>query len=260
MGVHHPPVGDHGGGGEVDERGNNLQPGGLDGEVGKVLLLAVNDLHAESAGVAAEIPIQQMPDHEGGRHAAQPRGNVAEPDLEGVEVVFGPELGGDAAEDHVEPGKEGAGVEDDEAGFLLEDDVDGSEGVGTGSETPDSVAVRSGAMPALLSQLEVAEEGEAPPRRRDGAVADDLAARFGQGDENEEEDDAGEGSQEPEDGSPALELVQQAADDGTKGWTDGGAHLRIAHLGAPLGGGDDIGDECVGQGDGAAAASALNHA
>ena len=63
MGMHHPPVGDHGGGGEVDQRRDDLQPGSLDGEVGEVLLLAVDDLHAESAGVAAEIPIQQAPDH-----------------------------------------------------------------------------------------------------------------------------------------------------------------------------------------------------
>ena len=174
-------------------------------------------------------------------------------------MVLGRELGGHAAEDHVEPCEEGAGVEDDEAGFFLEDDVDGSEGVGTDFEALGGVAIRSCALLALFSQLEVAQEGAAPPGRRNGAVADDLAARFGQGEEDEEENEAGQGSQKPEDGSPALELVQEAADDGTKSWTDGDAHLCVSYLGTPFGGGDDIGDEGVGQGDGAAAASTLNH-
>ena len=258
--MHDPPVCDQGGGGDVDQRENDLEPGSLDGEVGEVLLLAVDDLHAESAGMAAEVPVEQASNHEGSRHAAQARGDVAQPDLQGVEVVLGSELGGHAAEDHVEPRKEGAGVEDEEAGFFLEDDVDGSEGVGAGFQSLGSVAVRGCPMLALLAQLKVAEKGHAPPWRRNGAVADDLAARFGQCNENEEEDEAGEGSQEPEDGSPALELGQEAADDGTKSWTDSGAHLCVAYRGTPVSGGDDIGDESVGQGDGAAAASTLYHA
>ena len=108
--------------------------------------------------------------------------------------------------------------------------------------------------------VEVGEQRGVPGGRGHGAVADDVAARLGEGQHEGDEEDGGHDGQEPEDGLPAEELGQEAAEHGADGGADHGAGHRVAHVGAALGGARDVGDDAVGERDGAAAAGALQAA
>ncbi len=101
MALHNPAVGNDGCGSDVDQRRNDLKASGFDGKVGQILLFSFGDFHAACFGMAMEIPVEELSDYKRSRHAAEAGGNVTEPDLQGIEVILFPELGRQAAEDHV---------------------------------------------------------------------------------------------------------------------------------------------------------------
>ena len=156
--LHDPAVGNDGRGSDVDERQNDLEASGFDGEVGQILLFGFGDFHAARFGVATEIPVDEPAHDKGSRHAAQAGWNVTEADLQRVEVVLFPKLGRHAGEDHVQSCKECAGVEDDHARFLFKNDIDRFERVGAGFEARCRFPLRGGTGLALLAQMQVGQD------------------------------------------------------------------------------------------------------
>ena len=158
MVLHDPAVGNDGCGSDVDQRRYDLKASGFEGKVGQILLFCFGDFHAAGFGVTTEIPVEEPSDYKRSRHAAEAGGNVAEPNLQSIEVVLFPELGRHAAEDHVQSCEERAGIEDDHAGFLLSDDVDRSERVGARLETRCRFLLWDGTCLTLLAQMQVGQD------------------------------------------------------------------------------------------------------
>ncbi len=77
--------------------------------------------------------------------------------------------------------------------------------------------------------LAVREEGVVPALGWDGAVAYDVTAGLGEGDEEGYHEDGREDDEEPEDPAPAEKLRENASQYGSDGGSDHGPGSRPAH-------------------------------
>ena len=158
---------------------------------------------------------------DGGEGAADTERDVAETELEIVEVVDLGEERGDGGCDGVEGGVDEGVEEEDEGDVFFEDDAEGAERVGEVERWFcgwwGCFLRMRGLLVCGTSSLEIVEQGHVPSLGWDGAVADDFAAGFGKGEYEREEVDDGHDGQKPEDGSPSEEFGEDPADDGGKG-------------------------------------------
>ena len=102
----------------------------FDGEVAEILLPALFDDYPELATPACVVRVEELAVDQGGAQGAQAEGDVAEADLQVVEVVDLGELRGDDGGDVVESREEEAVVEEDQRVFFVPENVQRRQWVG----------------------------------------------------------------------------------------------------------------------------------
>ncbi len=123
MALHDPAVAHDSCGSDVDQRRNDLKASSFNRKISQILLFCFSDFHPACFGMTTEVPIQELSNYNRSCHAADAGGNIIETDLQSVEVILFSELTRHAAKDHVISCEQCAGIENDQAGFLLDDDV-----------------------------------------------------------------------------------------------------------------------------------------
>ncbi|KFY81225.1 hypothetical protein V500_11605 [Pseudogymnoascus sp. VKM F-4518 (FW-2643)] len=124
---HHPTVWHDCHTRDDDQGQRDLQSGALDREIVNILLAGLDDLETLDAAVAAKIPINEPANDGFGGDGSGANGNVAETDLDGVEVVGGAELGGETGGYHAEAGEVDGAEDHEESGLFFDEDREGSE-------------------------------------------------------------------------------------------------------------------------------------
>lgn len=165
--------------------------------------------------MATKIPVDETADNCLGTYGCGPEGNVAEADLDRVEVVGGAELGRETGSNHAVSSEVYGAEYHEESGFLFKEDSEGSEEAWALLVLDSRVRHRDVIL-AELSLVEVSRERDVPSLRGDGTVSDDVAACFGHEEKDSNQHNSGIDIQEPEDRSPAQEVCQETTDDGPK--------------------------------------------
>lgn len=198
LGLQDPAVGDGGGDAEDDGRVDGLHAGLLDGEARQIVAAVVVDGQANAVGGAAVIPVDDVALEDGGAAAAEAVGEVAEADLEVVQVVDVGELGGDGGADEDEDEVEDGGVRDDDGEVLFAEDLEGVDGVGEADLAARGLVSGRG----VAARADVVGQGHVPFGGRDGAVPDHFPAGLGHGEDEGDEPGDAEDEAVPEDGPP----------------------------------------------------------
>ena len=86
-----------------------------------------------------------------------------------------------------------------------------------------------------LALLETGQKGSVPGLRRDGAVADDVAGRFGDEYYVGDQERCRADGEEPEDCSPAEELCKESSNHGAYCWAEHDPGADQTHVGASFG-------------------------
>lgn len=158
MALHDPAIAYDSCGSHADQWRNDLKASGFNRKITQILLLCFGDLHPACFGMPTEIPVEELSGYDRSCHAAKAGGNVAKTDLQRVEVVLFSELGRHTAEDHVISSEQCAGIENDQAGFLLDKDVNRFERIGARLEVRSRFPLWDITCLALLSQMQVGQD------------------------------------------------------------------------------------------------------
>lgn len=109
-------------GSDVHQAQANLQPRSLDRKAFNTGLSILDEFDAELTCVAAEVEVHDATNDGTDEERAKAYGQVAEADLDGVEVVSGSELLWEGGEDDVVSCVDDTGEEEKEECFFVEDD------------------------------------------------------------------------------------------------------------------------------------------
>lgn len=163
---------------------------------------------------------------------------------------------GDASGDGVVAAKDKAVASKNEEDLLVKDDKQRHERVGE----MDAHLHRSRLLIRLASRAEELLQGHVPERRWARAIAHNVPGGFREKEQQGKEEDAGKDRQEPEDRGPVQELGQQPTDDGSERRPKDPSGGRVSNINTAFSSGHHIGDDCIGQGNSAAAPRALQAA
>lgn len=234
-----------------------MEAGTLDWEVGDVGLVGRRGWDVEVRCVTLEIAVDEQAGDLPGSDGAGAQGQVAEADLDAVEVVGGRQLRREPGQDDVEAGVDEGDVGDEAECFLGADDVERGEDAGA-MLMGYCTAVHFKALLELAAPAKVGDEREVPSLRRHGAVTDDVTTRLWEDDEHYDYHNPGIDVEKPEYTSPTKKVIQKSPDDGTEGRAKSTSKRRQTNVFSTFGSCREVRDDAVGQSYRAATSSALN--